>query len=152
MHPAQQAVLLAAHSWNHEPFRRLIDLVDIAAMTEELDPVGLQELAERWALGRVWRSTTRAIEAFRNEESPRPWADRLVGHHLWTVRERTVIERRLTRWAGGFWAPTPSQVIRSIVLTISKDVRPAPGHPWSGRLSRIPGVLRQSFRPASERL
>lgn len=149
--PAQHAVLLAAHSWYHVPFRRVIDLVDIAAMTEELDPAELRELAERWALGRVWCATTRAIEAFRNGEPPRPWAEHLMGHHLWTVREQTVIEWRLARWAAGFWAPTPSLVVRSVLGTIAQDFRPVPGQSWGEKLTRIPRVLKQSLRPASGR-
>jgi len=149
--PAQQAVLLAAHSWHHEPYRRLIDLVDIAVMTDELDPDELQQLAERWALGRVWCATTRTVDAFRSGEPPRPWVDRLLGHHLWAVRERTQIEQRLARWAAGFWAPTPSVVVGSIMGTIFRDVLPVAEESWGSKVARTFRVLGRSFRPASER-
>lgn len=148
--PAHHAVLLAAHSWYHEPFRRVIDLVDIAAMTEGLDPVVLRELAEQWGLGRVWGATTRAIEAFQSGEPPQPWSDRLVGHHLWRVRERTMIERRLARWAAGFWAPTPAEIIHSVVWSISQDIVPAAGEAWGAKLARVPRALGNALRPASE--
>jgi hypothetical protein len=150
--PAQHAVLLAAHSWHHEPFRRLIDLVDIAAMTEGLDPVELRVLAERWALGRVWDATIRTIDAFRDGEPPRSWSDRLMGQHLWSVRERTMIEWRLARWTTGFWAPTPSVAVRSIVGTILQNALPVAGESWSSKLVRTIRVLGRSLRPASERL
>ncbi len=150
--PAQHAVLLAAHSWSHEPYRRLIDLVDIAVMTDDLDPAVLRELAEQWALGRVWSATTRAIDAFRNGEPPRSWSDRLMGQHLWTVRERTMIEWRLARWAAGFWAPTPSVAVRSIMWMMFRDALPVAGESWTSKVVRILRVLGRSLRPASQRL
>ena len=150
--PAQHAVLLAAHSWHHEPFRRVIDLVDIAAMAENLDPVMVQELADQWGLGRVWCATTRAIGAFHGEGPPQPWLERMVGRHLGTVRERTKIERRLARWSAGFWAPTPSLAARSIAGTIFGDALPVMGESWDSKVARTVRILRRSFRPASDRL
>ncbi len=145
--PAQQAVLLAAHSWHHEPYRRLIDLVDIAAMTDDLDPVELRDLAERWALGGVWRANARAIDAFRSGELPGSWVDRLLGHHLWTVRDRTPREQCLARWAAGFWALTPSVVVRTVLGTVLPEARNILRY----KASRTLRAMGRSFSPSPER-
>lgn len=149
--PGQQAVLLAAHSWNHEPFCRLVDLVDIAAMAGDLEPGALRELAERWGLGRVWLASIRAVEALRTGEPPAARVDRLLGRHLWAARERTVIEWHLARWAAGLWAPSPSAALGSVVRSVAQDVRPTPGTSWGAQPARMLGALRSGFRPMSER-
>ena len=62
--PAAHAVLLAAHSWAHEPLRRLLDLIDVTVVLEdEDDRRRARELAFRWGLGRVWRTTIAAADA-----------------------------------------------------------------------------------------
>lgn len=149
--PAQHAVLLAAHSWHHEPFRRLIDLVDIAAMTDGLDPVELQQLANRWSLGQVWLATSRSIHALHTGIPPQKWSERLLGRHLWTVQERTIIEWRFARWAGSLWAPTCRAAISAIIWSLLEDAQPAADESWSRRLSRVPGALWRSLKPISER-
>ena len=44
------ALLLAGHSWTHEPLQRLIDLIDIAAVTHGTDRTDVRKLARRWAV------------------------------------------------------------------------------------------------------
>jgi hypothetical protein len=118
--PAQHAVLLAAHSWHHEPFRRLIDLIDIAAMSEGQDTTELQELANRWGVGRVWKITQLAIDAFCAGEPPQAGMCRILGNHFWEVRERTRGETRLALKTVDLWAPmsliAAQEIVKKIVL------------------------------------
>ena len=60
--PEQHALLLAAHSWAHEPLRRLRDLLDIALVAAAADPAETARLARSWGIERFWR-TTRAVLA-----------------------------------------------------------------------------------------
>ena len=62
--PAAHAVLLAGHSWAHEPLGRLLDLIDVIVVLEsEHDRRLARDLALRWGLGRVWRTTIGAADA-----------------------------------------------------------------------------------------
>src|SRR5438445_329663 len=98
--PGAHAVLLAAHSWGHEPLRRVLDLIDIAMVLEGEDDRRLaRELAFRWGLGGVWRTTIGVADALLRRSGSVP-ALRIWARHLAAVRERTVFETHLTRWAG----------------------------------------------------
>lgn len=119
--PADQAILLAAHSWLHEPLWRIGDLVDIAAMTEGLDPTELRVLAERWGMDRVWTITQQAIDAICTGEPPRAGMCRLLGNHLWSVRTRTLAETRMARLVSAFWAPISWNSAREISASLLRS-------------------------------
>ena len=60
--PEHHALLLAAHSWAHEPLRRLRDFVDIALVAAAADPAEVSRLAGRWGIARLWRTTSAVVE------------------------------------------------------------------------------------------
>jgi hypothetical protein len=151
VHPAQHALLLAAHSWQHEPLRKVIDLVDVAVMMEGIDPAEVECLAERWRLGRVWGVTARAIEAFQTGKPPRQFAERVVGRHVWNVRERTPFGQHVATWTHGFWAPTPSVAVRTTVETIIRDAMPVGGESWREKIDHSLRLIGASYRRAIER-
>jgi hypothetical protein len=151
VHPAHHALLLAAHSWQHEPLRRVIDLVDVAAMMHGTDPAEIQRLAERWRLGRVWRATDRAIEAFQTGEPPRHLAERLVGRHVWEMRERTPFGQHVANWVHGYWAPTPALAVRTMVETIVRDAMPIDEESLGEKIDHSLRLIGASYRRASER-
>lgn len=113
--PAQHAVLLAAHSWHHEPFRRLIDLLDIAAMSQDSTSDELDDLAKRWGLSRIWKITNCAIDAISAGEPPRASVCRFLGSHLWEARERSPVEIGIALHAIPFWAPFTPQGMRHMM-------------------------------------
>lgn len=121
VHPAHHAVLLAIHSWHHEPLRRVLDLVDIAAMSEGQDPEELRAIAEEWGVGRVWNMTQCAIEAVRSGEPPRARVGRRLGAHLWMLRQPTWLEVRIARLVAVFWAPLSllgaREMVKSVFIT-----------------------------------
>ena len=79
--PHHHALLLAGHAWAHEPLRRLVELIDVAALTEETDRPAVRTLARRWGCERVWRSTESAVDALLYGAAPslalRTWARHL---------------------------------------------------------------------------
>ncbi len=150
--PAHHAVLLAAHSWQHEPFRRVIDLVDVAVMASESDPDTLAALAQRWRLGGIWRSTIEAIASFQGGDPPRAWTDRMLTQHLRAVRPRTTAELRLARWFAGYRAPTLAIAAKTIIQTVAEDLSPAAEDSWSAKMGRIPRTVRNSLSPSTERV
>jgi Uncharacterised nucleotidyltransferase len=57
------ALILAAHSWNHDPLRMLRDLVDIAAVSAECSDVDLARKAKAWGIPKIWGTTRDANAA-----------------------------------------------------------------------------------------
>jgi hypothetical protein len=76
---AKHALLVAAHSWAHEPLRLLRDIVDDAAISREADPSELQALAAEWSVTRLLRSTDDA--ARRTKLALRNARRRRSGHN-----------------------------------------------------------------------
>jgi hypothetical protein len=149
--PAEHGLLLAAHSWRHAPLRRLVDLVDVAAMTDGLDPSVLAALARRWGLSSVWATTTRAAESLLDASPGVSWSVRLWARHLHDVRDRTVAEKHAVVWMGAFWAPTPLGKLAALASAMAEDVRPLGGESWALKTARTARAVRDAFTPWSRR-
>lgn len=146
---AHHALVLAAHSWGHEPLRRLRDLVDVAAVAQGLDRELLRGLAAGWRMERAWATTVRAADALFLGGST-PWAVRVWARNLEKARERTVLENHLARWLSNFWALPAPDAARSLGATFAREIRPAPGESWSAKLSRSATAVRNAALRRSE--
>jgi hypothetical protein len=146
---AQHALLLAAHSWGHEPLRRLRDLVDVAAMAEGVDRHFLCELAAAWRMERAWSTTVDAADALFLGGSP-PFAVRLWARNLEKVRERTVLENHVARWLSNFWALPARDAARALGSIFASEIRPASGESWGAKLSRSARAVRNALVRRSE--
>lgn len=147
--PARHALLLAAHSWAHEPLRRLRDLVDVAALAQGLDRDELRRLAAGWRIEKAWEATIGAADALFLGE-PRPWAIRIWARNLPEARERTVLENHLVRLLGGFWALPPSQAAGLLRASLGREIRPRPDESWNAKLSRTARAVRNALRRRSD--
>src|SRR5262249_58234564 len=88
---APHAVLVAVHSWAHEPLRRLRDLIDVAVLAEACEPEELSATAGEWNVGRLWATTAAAVDFLFYGER-KPLALRVWGQNGAASRERTVRE------------------------------------------------------------
>jgi Uncharacterised nucleotidyltransferase len=147
--PAHHALLLAGHSWAHEPLRRLRDLVDIAAMIKSLNHFELRRLSRTWKVERLW-ATTVAIVGALFYEGRSPLALRLWARNLLKARERTVLENHLERVLSNFWILPPSDALGELLSILAQEVRPAPGEAWADKRSRSGRALRNALRRRSE--
>jgi Uncharacterised nucleotidyltransferase len=147
--PAHHALLLAGHSWAHEPLRRLRDLVDIAAMIQGLDHFELSRLAMAWKVERLWATTVAAIAALFYK-GRFPLALRLWARNLLKARERTVLENHLERILSNFWILPAPDALGELVSILAQEVRPAPGEGWADKRSRSGRALRNALRRRSE--
>jgi Uncharacterised nucleotidyltransferase len=147
--PAHHALLLAGHSWAHEPLRRLRDLVDIAAMIQSLDHFELCRLSRTWKVERLWATTVAAVGALFYEGRS-PLALRLWARNLLKARERTVLENHLERVLSNFWILPPSDALGELFSILAQEVRPAPGEAWADKRSRSGRALRNALRRRSE--
>ena len=149
--PAAHAVVIAMHSWAHQPLRRLLDLIDIMMVLEPSDRAEAGRLARRWGSHRVWRTTLSAAVSLL-EEGSRAFALSTWARHLAEVRERTVLETHLARWAGA-GSGLPRTGLRSIggaTIVFTDAVRPRSGESWSDALGRTRLAMSNAFRPQSE--
>ena len=147
--PEQHAVLLAAHAWTHLRLRRLIDLVDVAAVTSEVGAAAALAVAHRWRVERLWRAT----EATANSilfDGKTTWGERLWAGNLRSVRDRTVFEAHVDRWLAPFWALPAHQAIRGLGSTLLWEVTPAEGENWSNKGARMWRALRNASVGRSE--
>ena len=147
--PAEHALLLAAHSWAHEPLRRIRDLVDIAALTTDADLTAIDEVARRWDVLRLWRATHEALD-FLLADGRKPLSLRTWARSLPQVRERTVLEHHLERWLADFWVSPPIRAAAGIPRTLVDEVRPAPDETWRTKLARTGRAFRNAARRRSE--
>jgi Uncharacterised nucleotidyltransferase len=147
--PAHHALVLTAHSWVELPLRRLLDLVDIAAVSASADRRELERLAERWQMRRVWQTTVSAIDSlFYGDTEPaslRVWA-----RDLSTGRDRTVLETHVRRWLSAFWALPPGAALPQSLRALTEAVLPAPSDSWHTKLARSRLAVENMNQPASE--
>ena len=145
------ALLLAAHSWVHSPLGRLGDLIDVAVVSEGVSETELADVAERWGVTRLWRTTISAADAvILGDSAAHTLALRIWARNLQTVRERTVLETHLERWTSCFWALPPGQALRVSASNVLLDLRPATHEPWRAKLVRVLRAIRNAFTSKSK--
>src|SRR6185436_20157842 len=147
--PAEHALLLAAHSWAHEPLRRIRDLVDIAAVIGDADAAAIGAVARRWDVSRLWQSTYEALD-FLFSDGREPLSLRTWARSVPQARERTVLEHHLERWLADFWVTSPARAAAGVPRTLVNEVRPAPDETWRTKLARTGRAFRNAARRRSE--
>ncbi len=146
---AHHALLLAAHSWAHEPLRRLRDMLDVAVMAEAAGRADVAALAREWRVERLWRSTIEAADAVLLG-AERPWALRLWAQNLERARERTVLENHLQRWVSDFWIMPLGAAVARMPTTMARELLPKESEGWGAKLSRTTRAVRNASRRRSE--
>ena len=134
--PDAHALLLAGHSWAHQPLRRVIDLVDVALMLSAAEPADADALARRWVWSGMWNTTLAAIDGILlnrdGSTATRSWA-----RHLSSVRERTVLEEHVAPIGGVISALPARRAPRAVAVTLARAAAPMPGEGWPEKLRRI---------------
>jgi Uncharacterised nucleotidyltransferase len=147
--PARHAVLLAVHSWAHEPLRILRDLVDVAALSAEASEEEAVAVAREWGVERLWATTVAARDCLFSG-GRRPLALRIWAQNLERVRERTVLENHVQRWLSDLWSLPVGLAVRRMPTTLGGELSTARGEGWSHKLSRSTLAVRNAARRRSE--
>lgn len=147
--PLKHAVVLAVNSWSDAPLRRVLDLVDIAAVLEGADAADAQDIANEWNVGRIWKATSDAIDHLLYGE-PLPTSMRIWGRAAASVRDVTVTENHFRRLASLFWALPPWQAIRFLPRALAGEFLPSDNERWGPKLMRMAAALRNPFRARSQ--
>jgi hypothetical protein len=132
---AQHALVLAAHAWAHAPLSSVGNLVDVAAVSDQLDPRELDALARSWGILRLWRTTRRAMDAVLGSGGS-GWAHHLWARNLLSARERTVLEAHVENVVSPLWAAPPGRAMLAAAAAALDELRPAAGEPWRAKLGR----------------
>jgi Uncharacterised nucleotidyltransferase len=146
--PAQEALLLAVHSWAHEPLRRLRDLIDVAAAARLADRAEIAELARAWGVRKLWATTIAAVDNLF-ADGRKPWALRLWAQNLARVRERTVLQAHLERWLSDFWAMSALAAATGLPRTLLDEIRPEGHESWGDKVRRTALAVRNAPRRRS---
>lgn len=141
--PAEHALVLAAHSWAHEPLRRLRDLLDVVLLAEEAGRDETARVARAWGVERLWRATIGAADAVLLG-GPTTWPLRLWAQNLGRVRERTVLENHLQRWLSDFSVGPPGRAVAGWRETFVRELGPEGDEGWGAKLSRSVHALRNA--------
>ena len=147
--PHHHALIVAAHAWAHTPLRDLRDLLDVAAIADEADESELMRTAREWRIERMW-NTTRSTIRWRLYGGTPPvavsgWARQLIG-----LREATVLEGHVARWASPFWLLPPVRALPVALRRVVKDVMPGEEMSWSMKARRLGRAMRHALRSKSE--
>jgi putative nucleotidyltransferase-like protein len=147
--PEHHALLLAVHSWAHEPLRRMRDLVDVAAVLRGADRDEIQRLARAWRVQRLWATTLGVVDALFSDGRT-SGALNLWAQNLRNMRERTVLESHLEHWISDFWAlPIHSATMR-LPATLLSEIRPGRDENWPTKLARSALAVRNAARRRSQ--
>jgi hypothetical protein len=149
LEPTRHTVVLAVHAWAHVPLSRLGRLVDIAAVAQGLDRPALRAVAAAWNVERMWETTSSTIDSLLGS-GRRPLSGRIWARHLWSVRERTVIERHLEQWLAPFSALPPLPALRSSLERVAGDISLPPGETRRQMVARSARAVAHAFMRQSD--
>lgn len=143
--PQQHALLLASHAWGEVPMRKLRELVDVLAFTEDGQRDELARLARAWNFERGWRATLAAAD-WLLREGPEPGFVGVWARYLRGLRDPTVLEMHLQEWLSPFTLARPPLALRLALGALFLDLRPLPHENWNAKRRRM---LRAVFHPRS---
>jgi hypothetical protein len=119
----------------------------MAASVERHD---LDRTAAAWGMGRVWRTTWRAIEHLLYDGAAsvplRSWA-----RHLGDVRERSIFDHHLARWLSPYSELPLHLALARMAGVAREEIEPAGGESWRAKLGRMTSALRNPGAPVVRR-
>jgi hypothetical protein len=145
--PAHHALAIAAHSWIELPLRRILDLIDMLAVSADADRSELYALAERWRIGRVAKTMLAAAEALILEKRL-PWTIQAWARNMRDIREMTVLQAHTRRWLSPFAALPFGRALPHAGQALARELVPTPEESWGHKLVRG----REAIRNPSRRL
>jgi hypothetical protein len=129
---AHHTLLLAAHSWAHQPLARAGQLLDVAVTSARADAAEIDALARAWGIRRLWRTTRRAVDALlEGHGRPVLWA-----RHLPAARERTVFERHLQECLAPLWGLRPARALPAAARGLGGALGRDKDERWGSKLAR----------------
>lgn len=146
--PRQHSLLLAAHAWGEVPMRKLRQLVDVLAFSEQCDAAELERLAERWGFDRGWRATLAAANWLVLGGSE-PGFVPVWGRYLRELRDPTVLEMHVQEWLSPFTLARPAAALRLSFAAVGRDLLPQGHETWADKRGRMARAVLHPLSPKS---
>jgi hypothetical protein len=147
--PEAHALLLAAHSWTHQPLGRLGDLLDIAVISRGSGRGRVDELARAWGWEPMWRVVHAVAEAVLCDDNARPMSLSTWGRHLRSARQRTVLEGHLARIAAPASALPVRLTPRAVAQVMRSTASRRDDEPWTDKFRRSRLAVAHAFMEVS---
>jgi hypothetical protein len=147
--PSAHALLLAAHSWSHQPLGRLTDLLDVAVVLAGGGRRRAGELARRWGWDGIWRVVLAAADAILGDNAP-PLSLSVWARHLRSARERTVLEDHFARLAAPASAVPVTRAPGALAGAVRCTATPREAEPWADKLRRSRLAFAHAFTHKSD--
>ena len=120
---------------------RLVDIVDVAAVSKKVPDDELRTLTRAWGVRRLWRTTDAAVQSLLYR-GPMPVCTRTWARNLPLVRERSVLESHLERVFASFWALGVLGAVKQMAHATAQHFRPEPGESRRVKIGRSIRALR----------
>lgn len=143
------AVVLAVHSWAHQPLRKVSELVDVAAMSNGIRPPEIEAVAREWGVERLWRTVTRSGDAIFFGGRP-SWHLRTWARSVIASRQRTVLETHLESILSPLGAARPLPALTVAARAALGDMRPGASESWGRKVRRTTIAIGNAFQPRSD--
>jgi Uncharacterised nucleotidyltransferase len=147
--PATHAVLLAAHSWTHDPLGSAGQLLDAAALLASADRRRASAFASALGWEQMWNTTLAVMDDVVGG-THRSLAPKLWARHLLDVRERVVVENHIARLAAPLWSLPAIDVPRGFAWALRYTAAPDSDEGWMTQVRRSRLAIAHAFKPGSE--
>ena len=118
-------------------------------MAQGVDRPALRAIAAAWNVDRIWDTTSHTIDSLLGGRH-RPLSGRIWARHLWSARERTVLERHLEQWLAPFSALPPLPALRSSLNHVADEVSLPPGETRRQMAGRSARAVAHAFKRQSD--
>ncbi len=146
--PAHHALAVAAHSWSDLPLRRILDLVDAAAVAADAAPGEVEHWARAFGIEPLW-SFIRRVQDALFAGAPPPASLRLWGGAFLRVQDPSVAEQHKRRLLAAFAVLPAHRALAQVVAGLVRTAMPEEGEPWSTKRRRALLALRHRSTPRS---
>jgi hypothetical protein len=111
----------------------------------------LDAQAQSWHIPQIWSASIAASDALLGD-APLPMSVRLWARNLVEVRDRTVSETHIRRFAAPFWALPWPLATAELTRVLIETVLPSPSDSWSTKLGRTRESWRSRNHPSEEHI
>ncbi len=147
--PGAHALILAAHSWSHQPLGRLTDLIDVVAALGSQPRTQTMELARSWGWEGLWQTTIGAADSVLADAPPGA-AMRLWTRHLPAARDLSVVEDHFLRIAARASTVPRRRVPAAVVGAVLATAARREDEPWRVKLRRSRLAFSHAFMGRGE--
>jgi hypothetical protein len=117
------ALLVLAHSWWHQPFERLSQLIDFALLLGLSDAAVLRSTARRWKVEKLLDLAIRTVDSVLLSRGEDPLVIRWCAPHLRRLGSVSPARQQINRYAASLFVARPADAARAAVEGAGRRIR-----------------------------